>query len=178
MRSRRIITPTIVLVALSAAMPVAASGSSLLSGYGGPGEGNQAILGSSLLNGGGPKSGGGGPSGGGGSTSTGTGTSSTANTQTRVVRGGKVSLARPHGSGTHGRGKQGSIPAPAPTGSGTLAYPASARGAAAGGSETLGLSSQDLLYMLLALCGLILTGTVTRRMARANTASRHGSLKG
>ena len=52
MRSRRMITPTIALVALSAAMPVAASASSLLSGYGGPGQGNQAILGSALLGGG------------------------------------------------------------------------------------------------------------------------------
>ena len=174
MRSRRIITPTIALVALSAAMPVAASGSSLLSGYGGPGQGNQAILGSSLVNGGGPKSGGGGgaPAGGGGSTAT--GASSTVNAQTRVVRGGKVSLARPHGSRTHGQGKQGSVRKPAPTGSGAQVYPASARGAAAGGSETLGLSSEDLLYVLLALCGLVLTGMVTRRMARTTTASRHG----
>jgi type IV secretion system protein TrbL len=175
MRSRRMITPTIALVALSAAMPVAASASSLLSGYGGPGQGNQAILGSSLLSGGGPKSGGGGgggaPSGGGGLT--GTGASPTVNAQTRVVRGGKVSPARRHASGTHGKGKQGSVRAPAPTG-GAQAYPASARGAAAGGSETLGLSSEDLLYVLLALCGLILTGMVTRRMARTTTASRHG----
>ena len=62
MRSRRIITSAIACIAAlsaAAAMPVAAPAGSLLSGYGGPGQGSQVILGSSLVNG--PPKGGGGP---------------------------------------------------------------------------------------------------------------------
>src|SRR2546421_57056 len=56
---RRIITSAGLLLAAAACMPVAAHANPLLSGYGGPGQGNQAILGATLLNG----SGGGGSSG-------------------------------------------------------------------------------------------------------------------
>jgi hypothetical protein len=173
------ITPTIVLVGLSAAMPVAAQGGSLLSGYGGPGQGNQAILGSSLLNGGGgPKNGGGGGGGsenGGGSA--GTGVSSTVgagNTHAQAVRGGKGSVASRHASTTAGRGKQATGRVGGASGRVSQVYPASARGAGAGKSETLGISGEDLMYMLLALCGLIFTGLLTRRMARTTAASGHG----
>ena len=64
MRSRRIIASAVICIAgLLAAMPAAASAGSLLSGYGGPGEGSQVILGASLVNG--PRGGGGSPGGGG-----------------------------------------------------------------------------------------------------------------
>src|SRR5271163_4080247 len=54
MRSRRTITLTIAsLMTLSAAFPVAAWAGPLLSGYGGPGQGSQAIIGGGLVNGGG-----------------------------------------------------------------------------------------------------------------------------
>ncbi len=38
---------------------------------------------------------------------------------------------------------------------------------ASGGSQTLGLSGEDLLYVLLALGALALSGVLTRRLARA-----------
>jgi hypothetical protein len=167
------ITPTITLLILSAAMPVAAAGSSLLSGYGGPGEGNQAILGSSLLNGGGgPKNGGGGTANGGGST--GTGASSTIGVRGQAVRGGKGSPASRHASRAQGQGKQGTGRAGAASGGTAQVYPVSAPGAGAGGSETLGISGEDITYVLLALCGLVFTGLLTRSLARTSAAGRHG----
>src|SRR5262249_33452093 len=63
-RHRTIATAVTLLAFLAAGTPVPASASSVLSGYGGPGQGNQAILGSALLSGPG---GGGGSSGRGGS---------------------------------------------------------------------------------------------------------------
>src|SRR5258705_13375486 len=66
MKSRRKITPIIAgLAAATALIPASAQASSVLSGYGGPGQGNQVILGAALLNG--PRGGSGGGSGGGSS---------------------------------------------------------------------------------------------------------------
>src|SRR2546430_16064392 len=56
---RRIITSVGLLLTAAACMPATAHANPLLSGYGGPGQGNQAILGATLLNG----RGGGGSSG-------------------------------------------------------------------------------------------------------------------
>src|SRR6266550_8716644 len=56
---RRIITSVGLLLTAAACMPATAHANPLLSGYGGPGQGNQAILGATLLKG----SGGGGSSG-------------------------------------------------------------------------------------------------------------------
>src|SRR6185437_13398965 len=56
------LTTTFALLALGllgAFAPAASASSTLLSGYGGPGQGNQAILGSTLIGGGGGASGGG-----------------------------------------------------------------------------------------------------------------------
>jgi hypothetical protein len=75
------------VLALAAAMPAAAVASSLLSGYGGPGQGNQAILGAALVNG---------PRGGGGS-----GSSSGSTTS------GTSGAAAPTGSSTSGSGAAG-----------------------------------------------------------------------
>ena len=66
MTSHRSISIVALTAAMVAASPAVASASSLLSGYGGPGQGSQAILGSALL-GGGSGGGGGGGSGGGSS---------------------------------------------------------------------------------------------------------------
>ena len=78
MRSRRIITPAIACIAATlAASPAAAPASPLLSGYGGPGQGSQVILGSSLVNGS-AEGGGGGSQGGGGSTGAGESSSAAA----------------------------------------------------------------------------------------------------
>src|ERR1700736_6516079 len=73
------------LAGASAALPTTADAGPLLSGYGGPGQGNQAILGSTLLGG---SAGGSGTSGGGGSRG---GSSSAAHSRT-ATRGAAGTL--------------------------------------------------------------------------------------
>ena len=165
MTPQRTIRSMLVLIpVLSTAMGSPALASSLLSGYGGPGQGNQAILGSALLNG---------PRGGGGS---GTGTTEAADPSipstsigassggARVAtRGSQASMYLRHrkqAAGTIGQASDGSF--------GT--YPVSERSEAAqsavADSGTLGLSRADLLYALLALCALAFTAVLTRRLTK------------
>jgi len=172
MTSHRTITLAgVILVALALAVPVSASANSLLSGYGGPGQGNQAILGSALLNG---------PSGGGGGGSTGAGSSATS-----AGVGGSGATGSAGGSGA-GRSPSRRNPAPrhgAPrvvaisgaSENGGPAYQGYLRAGAAGGSsETLGLSGSDLLFILLALAALLFTAFLTRGLARTTATRRHG----
>jgi hypothetical protein len=169
------ITPIVAfLVALSAALPAAAPANSLLSGYGGPGQGNQAILGSALLNG--PRSGGGGGSG------AANGSSSASRVATPTSQGSAASTtsagsgARRHATGgAAGRGSasaegsaQGGAAGLAP-GASSL-YPASDRGGAAQQSGTLGLSGEDFVYIILGLGMLTLTGVLTKRLTRTKRA--------
>jgi len=155
--------------------PSSAFANSLLGGYGGPGQGNQAILGSALLNGPrGGDGGGGGPSDG---TSGSTGSSSTglAGVGTQAVQknaaptgsSGRGSTAREGGRRSAGR----------PSGGAAGTYPASSVGEtsrlAPEGSGALGLSGEDLLYVLLALGVLAFVGVLTRRLAR--TAGPEGA---
>lgn len=170
MRSRRSITGAIACIAaLSAAMPAAAPASSLLSGYGGPGQGSQVILGSSLVNG--PPKGGGGSQGGGGST--GAGESSTAVTGglgTRAGSGSKAptgSVAHKPASGGHGKKAKGRAVGGSSSGSRSSRGEAAVRPAAAG-SETLGVSGMDLVYILAGLGALILTAVLTKRIAHTS----------
>jgi hypothetical protein len=144
----------------------------LLSGYGGPGQGSQAILGSALVNGGGGGGGGAagasGPgsaspspgAGGGGGAATGvrgSGVSSGA-----VVRGHSKPSARP-ARGVAGQAQTQRAPAAV-----VGLYPASERAQDAHG--VLGLSADDLLYVILALGALALAGVFTRHLARASRA--------
>jgi hypothetical protein len=180
-RQQRTTSIVLFVVLLAVAMPSAAPANSLLSGYGGPGEGNQAILGSALLNT--PKGGGGGSSGdaGGG----GGGVSQTSGTQPSEAvapqsahgssAGEKGSTARPgKGARTTKRATRG---ATSPAAQGTAAiYPAASREEAAGGSRALGLSGADFVYIILALGVLALTGFLTARVARtAATPDRTGA---
>ena len=174
MRSRRMITPAIVCIAaLSAAMPAAAPASSLLSGYGGPGQGSQAILGSSLVNR---------PPGGGGSPPSG-GSAHTGESATAAQGSLGTGAGTPTGSSAHGHpaklgraGKRASGGVRGASSGGSPAHTASARDAAvrtsAEGSDTLGVSGMDLLYILAALCALLLTGVLTKRIARTSTPAR------
>ena len=171
MTSHRTTLSILILLAfLLAAIPSSALANPLLSGYGGPGEGSQAILGSALLGGGAGTGGGpgGGPSGPTGSSLTGApaGRGSTTSTGSR----GPGSTAReagrsPTGGPSRPRGKAGKASAGA-----SGAYPASSREEtsqlAPASSETLGLSGADLLYILLALGALACTGLFTRRLTR------------
>ena len=167
------ITPIVgFLVALWPVAPAAAPASPLLSGYGGPGQGNQAILGSALLNG--PRSGGGGGSGAGGGSST-TGASSTA------AQSGRRSTASAP-SAASGASKQATGGAPRSTGRGAAIaegsgqggasslYPASDRGGAAQQSGALGLSGEDFVYIIVGLGILALTAVLTKRLARIKRA--------
>jgi hypothetical protein len=179
MRSRRTITATtacLLTFCLSAVLPVAATASSLLSGYGGPGQGSQAIIGAGLVNGGGRGGGSrGGGSGGGSSSAAGSSTAAgsaavaTSDAGTGTTPG-VVKSQRPK-PGKHGAKAKRAAPVKGQVGSvsagGTKAYPAlstsaAVHGAPAGG--TLGLSGANLLYMVLALGVLILTGLLTRRL--------------
>jgi len=178
MTSRRIITSilTVLVVGAPAALPAVATAGSLLSGYGGPGQGNQAILGSALLNG--PSNGGGGgggSTGGGGSAATGT-LSGTSN---------PVATSRPQG--THARHHSTSSRPSSGTGSlgvtssgGSGAYPLSTGLArsVSGDSRTLGLSGADVLYILLALAALALTALATRQLMRGHEGQEGTVAKG
>jgi hypothetical protein len=180
MRSRRTITLTsacLMTLSLLAALPVAASAGSLLSGYGGPGQGSQAIIGASLVNGGGGTGGPrGGDSGGGSGAGAGPASSATSSVPTGTSPGGTVAVrSRPGkhvggaGSGKRRNSPVGSVSAGGSEGSPAPSSSAAARLAAARlapeGASTLGLSRENLLFVLLALGALILTGFFTRRMA-------------
>jgi hypothetical protein len=181
-RQRLTITATLLALAgLSMAPAFASAAGPLLSGYGGPGQGNQAILGSAVVNGGsggGSKgSGGGGSSSsgssslsGGGYSSAGAGTTtSSAGTASRSAAGPDAKAGAP-AAASHSSGKQAK-----PTLAGTYKSGAAASGGsssltasrgAVGGSQTLGLSGADILYVLLAFGVLVFTGLLTRSLAR------------
>jgi hypothetical protein len=173
MRRRRTIkftTASLLTLCLSAALPVAATAGSLLSGYGGPGQGSQEIIGAGLVHGGSHGGGsGGGGSGGGSSSAVGPVAAATSNTGTGTTSGATSPRPRPgkHAAKanrtTRVRSEAGSVSA-----GGSKAHPAlspsAAVNAAPAGGGTLGLSGANLLYMALVLGALILTALLTRRL--------------
>ncbi len=179
MRIRRFTDMTFLVTALAfaAILPASASAGSLLSGYGGPGQGNQAILGAALVNG--PTGTGGHGGGGGGARAYGAGTqaggASSLAAQAAPGAGSVLAAgsAAAHGSRSPAGSGRGAAATPAVRAGATAASqlrpatPAAAvSGASVGGGPTLGLSRADLLYVLLALGALLLTGVLTRRMAQ------------
>lgn len=167
MKSHRTITYIGALLALAAVLPASAPASPLLSGYGGPGQGNQALLGSTLING--PKGGG----GSGGSTTSSAGgvaepAESSSEGQTSAAGagsgkgGGSGSSSARHTGAHHGaaRTAQGkaSTPAAAPS-----FYPAAERLPADSQGGSLGLSGTDVLLIVLAAALLVSLGLLTRR---------------
>jgi hypothetical protein len=163
MKGLRGITTTVTLVALgsAAAAPVSAQANSLLSGYGGPGQGNQAILGAALLNG--PPSGGSGGGGGGGQPAA----AAQAGTGAPAAGGGAGGPTRRSGgrpaaaSGAERRagGAAAALSARTPV------LPTAAEEAAVR-APALGVSGADLLYILGGLGVLVLTATLTRGLVR------------
>jgi hypothetical protein len=172
-KHRKIISIGCSLVALSAALAPTADASSLLSGYGGPGQGSQAILGSALLNG---------PSGGGGA---GTGGGSQGANGSPMVAVGRVTSSRtgvttdatrPTAGGRHraprngereGRREKAAVA--------SSFYPASEKLPAGQQSTALGLSSEDIVLVILAACAVVLIAVFVRRLARP---SRQGGIGG
>lgn len=156
---------TLILAGAWGAAPAAAAGGPLLSGYGGPGEGNQAILGSTLLGGAGP--------GEGGSAGPG-GLAGGAEGIAAALASG--SSAKPEGSrrgaGADGHGGSGASSEGRPANDGSGAAGAGAKSGPAvsltdaGDAQTLGLSSGDVLYIFVALGALAATGALTGRLAR------------
>jgi len=160
-------------------VPASSSASALLSGYGAPGAGDQAILGSALVGGSGANGGGNGRGssnsggqgqGGAGVAASGAGPSNRTGTPNGAHDGS--ASARNSAVGTH----RNSIGAGGSTQNASEAS-RSAYGTSAGthvsvasaadvDSGTLGLSASDLLIILMVAGGLALTGGLTRRLAR------------
>ncbi len=170
---RRIFLTGAIAASLLMGMPTLAAASSLLSGYGGPGQGSQAILGSTLVGGSGGGGGGSGSVGGGPEAGySAAGVTSAGGNGTHSGAGGESS-SQPSGgaSVSYGKASDGVV----------RAYPAAlverAYVARAGGSRTLGLSGDDLLYVLLALAALIYTGVLTRQLAQTQGSGAHRRLK-
>ncbi len=170
----------LIVLAISLYDAAGAQAGSLLSGYGGPGQGNQAILGSTLL--GGPSGGSGGSAGGGG----GSGESSQANGASALSGSGQAASSQSSGSSGggsqagqhHGARHSRTHTASSVPGSSTGASARLAPSAATSkeGSQPLGLSGRDLLYALLVLALLVATAVLTLRLARLGPAV--GSTKG
>ncbi len=135
------------------AAPAGAS-STLLSGYGGPGEGNQALLGSTLIGGGGN----GGGSGSGASSSV----SSIALPQGSSAGSSEPGAGHAAAPGSAKRSRSGNASKAARPA--YITSTASATGT--GGGRTLGLTGADLVYIVLAFGALALTAAVTARFAR------------
>jgi hypothetical protein len=176
MSSRRtsILIPTTLAVVMLCPIPAVAAASSLLSGYGGPGQGNQAILGSALLNG--PSNrGGGGSTGAGGSTGSGGSSGAQSGTSAGVQEARSNSAVSSHRSGTSAKGKAGH-----PNAAVSPAYPngplSMTRESA--GSATLGLSGKDVIYIILALGALVLTAALTRQLTRERGGRGGAGAKG
>jgi hypothetical protein len=165
------ITATALALAVSSAAPAAAGANSLLSGYGGPGQGNQAILGAALL--GGP-AGGGGTSGPAGAGSDAVGSGSAAGNPSGHAADPPALTKAGAGHGSGSTAKRAHSPGQAATGAAAVGhtpviqtpYPASEAAADDTGSLTLGLSGADGVFILLAAGALASTAGLTRRLAR------------
>jgi hypothetical protein len=153
-RKRLTITAAMVVLSLCVLPAGADASSTLLSGYGGPGEGNQAIIGSTLI-------GGGGKGGNGGGTQVSGGASSIeAPVPTASGSGGS------HAKGASRARKGSGVPSGHASGGRASTYTPVAATARDGGGSTLGLTGGDLLYIVLALCVLALTAVLTRHLNR------------
>ncbi len=183
-----------VLVFAVAGSPGAALASSLLSGYGGPGEGSEAILGSTLVNG--PSGGAGaGPSGGAGAGAAGAAGSASASALSGTARSGRGSAGASHdertglssaGStaarGTGGPAGRANGPGDAAsvtrTGSAGTAFAVQAADRGSIESEDLGLTAKYLVYVLLVLAGLAAVWALTIRFARTGVGGAFPDAKG
>lgn len=193
MKNHRIISYSCaVAAAVLLALPVAAqAGSSTLSGYGGPGEGNQAVLGSAVIggHGGGGNSGAGSGSQGSGAGSEGSSTGAPAAESGAAQGQSTQGTDQPRSSSTESgsaggnakrtsRSKTSSATHGSPQGQPAVAarsyYPAAAaeRVPAGGQGTVLGLTADDLLYVILALVILVLVGLFTRRLEGSASSAR------
>jgi hypothetical protein len=174
-RRRTIISIGGSLVVLACASPVAARASTLLSGYGGPGQGNQSMLGSALLNGPGGGATGGGSAGASGSTSSSSGEATPASSRVAKSPATGSSNGERGVSANAKRRARGATPGDAKAGAATSVaeeYAAAERGARAPSTATFGLSGAELTLIALVLGTLAIVSVITRRLARVSAASR------
>lgn len=167
LRGTTITRVTFATLALAVAAPAGAQASSLLSGYGGPGTGSQAILGAALIGGG---SSGGGSSGGGSGGGGGEGTSSTPGPLAggSSNAGGAGASAGPSGAShtpSH-RGAAGTHAAasPAVRPAYTAVLPAASTESKVG-VPVLGVSGTDLALVFGGVALLVGVAVLTRRLA-------------
>jgi hypothetical protein len=181
MRRNRITLGTLALLVLLAAFaPAALAGGPLLSGYGGPGAGAQAIIGGTLLNR--PTGGSGGGSGGsaGGSSSSSSSVSSSSPSSSssvadasRVASGGGAATSGSSGGPASSAASHGDRGAAAGRGAsagraGTYSsqsHPESPVAASASAAESSWLTGGDLLALVLAAGVLALLAVATVRLA-------------
>lgn len=162
-RGRKIWISLPVVLATAAFAPPVAGANPLLSGYGGPGQGDQAILGSTLLNT---------PGGGGGSSSSSSNASAAESSAALTVPSGATQTrARPAGHAPRRHGPAHAVARPQTKAASPTTVPGGGpvRDVAATTTDsggTLGLSGGDFLYLLLALAALALTGGLTRQLTR------------
>lgn len=161
MGRKRIITSAAVAVLL-AGIPVgaASASSTLLSGYGGPGAGNQAILGSTLVGGSGKGA------GGGGSTSASPASIAVPQSAPTGSSPRRSHATVPRTTKPTGAGNASKAPSPASKAQSPAYTPTSASADRGGGGKSLGLSGEDVLYIVLAFGALALTAAITGRFAR------------
>jgi hypothetical protein len=149
---RGLITAATLAAVVTLAGTAPAQAGTLLSGYGGPGQGNQALIGATLIN---PPGGGG--AGGGGESLARSGASPSSSS-------GQAASGPARGSAHRSRQLQqrhasaGAARAYSPALGSTASEPAV-------GSSTLGLSGVDFVYIVLVLGGLVAAGALTRRLA-------------
>ena len=161
---RKIIPIAALATAFAAVAPASAPASPLLSGYGGPGQGTQAILGSTLLNG---------PSSGGGGAAAGSGASGAVPAEGLSSPNGRVGGSSSGTRSAHGKpAKPRSVAGKSPGAFGTPPALSVTR-ASAGSSGPLGLSDTAFLVALMALAALLFTGLLTRGLAKASSTRWH-----
>jgi hypothetical protein len=189
-RHPTIISTTVLVALICATAPQVALAGSLLSGYGGPGEGSQALIGATLVNG---ARGGGGGSGGSGSAGGGRPSlaePATPPASTRTDGAGDSQATPSSGGGSSRQSKRSSTQGAnrsSAAGSGASAaggqsadrtgfasYPRSERIVDQPSSFALGVSGADFGYALIALLCLLLTAFATLRLARRSGASGVG----
>jgi hypothetical protein len=170
---RRIITSVGLLLTAAACMPATAHANPLLSGYGGPGQGNQAILGGTLLNG----SGGGGSSGAVAAATSSGYVSGEGTSTTSAARAGSQGAGAPKASGGASPRAAQRVHRPSagrhPQDPESI-YRALERSSSASAGGSLALSGSEVVLIALALVALATIGVVTRRIARPKAAGGHG----
>lgn len=173
-RHRTIILIVGCLVAFGTAPSDAALASSLLSGYGGPGQGNQAILGSALLNR---------PGGGSGSSGSGSGdssslassadtstTSSEAAASSGTGSSSQTGAARKTGAHRGSQADRSTVRSASPPSIADV-YAVAERGRPVPSTPAFGLSGANLLLIVLVLGMLVLIGVLSRRLTRMTPAA-------